>query len=91
MSKKEELGIAVVEEWRVVVVRCLFLKTPVVGIMSGGMDGKFEGDNLKLAGNGEEFSVSGEMDLDEQIQGDILLFLFIAIFLKTFYQLWYYM
>lgn len=36
MSKNEELAIAAVEEWRVVVVvRCLFLRMPAEGIICG--------------------------------------------------------
>jgi len=50
MSKNDELAIAAVEEMRVaVVVRCLFLRMPAVGIISGEMNG------IGREGNGEDF------------------------------------
>lgn len=60
------------------VVRCLFLRTPTVGIMSGRKDGNFE----ETIGNGEKNSVLGEMDLDT---GDITVFFvyFIIFILKV--------
>jgi hypothetical protein len=58
MSKNEELAIAAVEEWRVVVVvRCLFLRMPAEGIICGR-----KSREIGRQGIGEDFSVLGEVD-----------------------------
>lgn len=71
MSKNDELAIAAVEEMRVVVVtvvvRCLFLRMPAVGIISGEMGRKFEGNEWNWKGRKWRrfLCVLGEMKLDQ--------------------------
>jgi hypothetical protein len=61
MSKNEELAIAAVEEWRVVVVvRCLFLRMPAEGIICGRKSREI--NEIGRQGIGEDFSALGDVD-----------------------------